>query len=90
MVHNNTIEDLRAYLNEFEFTKHHQITIDIVEKLEDVLLDNTENFNIEKLGSIGYKISTLLEIISPDFIADIKTLKNLYGLIEKIVYSERY
>lgn len=74
----NEISDLVFYKME----NYHQITIDLVSDVEDLLIK--ENFSSDEVGSLIYNIMILLEVINPSLIYDIECLKNLKNELELI------
>jgi hypothetical protein len=60
--------------------KYSQIVIDYVEDAEQ-LLDNTEDDVSSSIGSLGYHVDILLEVINPALEDDIKMLKELQEIL---------
>lgn len=64
----------------YKMENYHQITIDFVSDVEDLLL--SDDISQDEIGAMCYGISTLLEVINPLFIDDIDILNKLHSELE--------
>lgn len=81
-----TLEEL-SHDSFYNMQDYSQITIDFIDELE-VLMSNeiyTDSFDFETgLGSLSYRISTVLDVINPEFKTDKEALLNLIEIIENV------
>ena len=82
-----TIDEL-SNIAFYEMGSIHQITIDFVQEVEDILHEILPESESEKqeylttLGSISYNIGTTLEVFNPELEKEIDILKDLETLLE--------
>lgn len=88
----NTIEKYIEQVQDLQnetFVYPHQITIDIIENVHEELIDcagidtgTTGEVPLETLlGSLEYKVDSLLEVMNPEYEKDIDTLKKLLEIL---------
>ena len=68
------------------FVYPHQATIDILEMVHEELMDWSEKnvVSLETLlGSLSYKVDTLLEVMNPAFEKDVTALKKLLEILKE-------
>ena len=69
----------------YNMENYSQITIDFIQEAEDIIeieWDNEEDKERE-LGSLSYRISTVLEVIDLELGTDIEALSKLIEIIEE-------
>lgn len=70
----------------YKMENYHQITIDLVQDAEDLLIK--ENLSSDEVGALCYDISILLEVINPNLVDDIECLNNLKNELELITVNK--
>jgi hypothetical protein len=65
----------------YKMENYHQITIDLVDTVEDLL---GEDISLDEIGSVCYDINNILEVINPSLIDDIDVLTKLKNELYKI------
>lgn len=81
-----TLEEL-SHDSFYNMQNYSQITIDFIDELEDLMSNElyTDSFVFEtELGALSYRISTVLDVINPEFKTDKETLLNLIDIIENV------
>lgn len=67
----------------YNMHEYNQITIDFLDEVEDILQEGVPT--TDSLGSISYRISTLLDVINPKLEKDIEVLRELNLIIEEVI-----
>lgn len=83
------MKDFKQISNDVYYKMHdyHQLTIDLVEEVDDTFNETPENKNelvelVDRLGALSYAIRISLEIFNPIFEIEISDLKDLIVHIE--------
>ena len=76
----------------YNMQNYSQITIDFIEDLEDLLNVNGEQREgLEtELGSLSYRISTVLDVINPELETDVDALYSLSKIINSQLDKAEY
>jgi Asp-tRNA(Asn)/Glu-tRNA(Gln) amidotransferase C subunit len=72
----------------YNMHNHNQITIDLVEKAEELYSAEYE-VTREEFGGLAYTISTVLDVIDKSLEYDVKALETLYFILSSEVYGHR-
>ena len=72
----------------YNMQNYNQITIDLVEKAEDLYASDFE-VTPEEFGALAYKIDTVLEVIDKSLEHDVRALETLYFILSNEVEGHR-